>query len=350
MYLSIIEMFQSKNVLFSKKGFDKYIMNYYVHFNYYNKYNRFIYKVSKIQKKEPRLVEQEPNIIYDTISNIVQKIGSPVGSPEETSYLIRYKNRPKKDDIGWSCSIKSVQMLLAFYFKKFEMETQIISDIYKENGPLSIHSFIRRCIQDKCNEQAGDYFGVFTVLQIFKKIIFEKRIFTGESSYNNVHITTDNIIDIDKIQRDKPTILIYSTRLGLDKLDPHYKEMILNMFKCVHFDGILGGVGKSCYYFIARHTHLENLLYLDPHFITDYNDNAKLQDLKDTNYISTNIENLNPSLTFCFSYRTEDEFMELKKFLEKNTILNILHKQSVNLPKKLKGILKKTNEPEWEMF
>ena len=350
MYLSIIEMFQSKNVLFSKKGFDKYIMDYYVHFNYYNKYNRFIYKVSKIQKKEPRLVNQEPNIIYDTISNIVQKIGSPVGSPEETSYLIRYKNRPKKDDIGWSCSIKSVQMLLAFYFKKFEMETQIISDIYKENGPLSIHSFIRRCIQDKCNEQAGDYFGVFTVLQIFKKIIFEKSIFTRESLYNNVHITTDNIIDIDKIQRDKPTILIYSTRLGLDKLDPHYKEMILNMFKCVHFDGILGGVGKSCYYFIARHTHLENLLYLDPHFITDYNDNAKLQDLKDTNYISTNIENLNPSLTFCFSYRTEDEFMELKKFLEKNTILNILHKQSVNLPKKLKGILKKTNEPEWEMF
>ena len=229
--------------------------------------------------------------------------------PEETSYLIRYKNRPKKDDIGWSCSIKSVQMLLAFYFKKFNMESYIIPTIYKEKGGLSIHSFIRRCIQDKCDEQAGDYFGVFTVLQIFKKLIFENHIFSVGNSYNNIHITTDNIIDIDKIQRDRPTILIYSTRLGLDKLDPHYKEMILNMFKCVHFDGILGGVGKSCYYFIARHTHLENLLYLDPHFITDYNDNVKLQDLKDTNYISTNIENLNPSLTFCFSYRTEDEFL-----------------------------------------
>lgn len=346
MYYSLTEMFQSKNILFSKKGFDEHIIENYVHFNYYNKYNRFIYKVSRVQKKEPRLVSQEPNVIYEAISNFVQKIGSPPSIPEPTSYLIRYKECPKKDDIGWSCSIKSVQMLLAFYFKKWEMEKYIISNLYKEKGALSIHSFIRKCIQDKCNEQAGDYFGVFTVLQIFKKLIFENNIFN--TSYNNIHITTDNIIDIDKIQRNQPTILIFSTRLGLDKLDPHYKEMILNMFKCTQFDGILGGVGKSCYYFIARHTHLENLLYLDPHFITDYDDNATLYDLKDTNYISTNIENLNPSLTFCFSYRTDDEFMELKKFLEKNTILNILHKKYSKLPK----LAKRTNdkEPEWEIF
>lgn len=347
MYHSLTEMFQSKNILFSKKGFDEHIIENYVHFNYYNKYNRFIYKVSKVQKKEPRIaVRREPNVIYDAISNFVQQIGSPPSIPEPTSYLTTYNNCPQKDDIGWSCSIKSVQMLLAFYFKKWEIEKYIISDIYKEKGVLSIHSFIRKCIQVKCNEQAGDYFGVFTVLQIFKTLIFENHIFN--SSYDNIHITTDNIIDIDKIQRNQPTILIFSTRLGLDKLDPHYKEMILNMFKCKQFDGILGGVGKSCYYFIARHTHLENLLYLDPHFITDYDDSTTLYDLKDTNYISTNIENLNPSLTFCFSYRTEDEFMELKKFLEKNTILNILHKTYSKLPR----LAKRTNnkEPEWEIF
>jgi hypothetical protein len=340
-------MFQSKNILFSKKGFDEHIIENYVHFNYYNKYNRFIYKVSKIQKKEPRLATiRKSNVIYDAISNIVQNVGSPPSIPEPTSYLTTYNDCSKKDDIGWSCSIKSVQMLLAFYFKKWEMKSHIIPDIYKEKGVLSIHSFIRKCIQDKRTEQAGDFFGVYTVLKICKKLIFENHIFSP--SYDNIHITTDNIIDIDNIQRHKPTILIFSTRLGLDKLDPHYKEMILNMFKCIHFDGMLGGVGKSCYYFVARHTHLENLLYLDPHFITDYNDNATLSDLKDTNYISTHIENLNPSLTFCFSYRTEDEFMELKKFLEKNTILNILHKKYVKLPKPGKQINNK--EPEWEIF
>jgi hypothetical protein len=339
-------MFQSKNILFSKKGFDQHIIDNYVHFNYYNKYNRFIYKISKIKKKEPSLNRKESNTIYKTISNIVQKISSPVGSPEETSYLVRYKDCPKKDDIGWSCSIKSVQMLFAFYFKKWGIEAHILPIIYKEQGELSIHTFIRKCIQNKCDEQAGDYFGVFNVIQIFKTLLYDHNIFN--LSYDHIHITTDNIIDIDKIQRTHPTILIYSTRLGLDILDPYYKEMILNMFKCKQFDGMLGGVGKSCYYFIARHTHLENLLYLDPHFITDYNDNIILSDLKDTNYISTNIDNLNPSLTFCFSYRTDDGFMELKKFLEKNTIFNILHKkQHTKLPKPLKRI--NEQEPEWEI-
>ena len=342
-------MFQSKNIIFSKKGFDNYVTENYVHFNYYNKYNRFIYKVSKIQKKEPSLLKKESKTIYNTISNIVQTLSSPVGSPEETSYLVRYNNCPKKDDIGWSCSIKSVQMLLGFYFKKWDIEERIIYDIYKENGSLSIHTFIRKCIQDKCSEQAGDYFGVFTVIQIFKKLIYEYNIFN--LSYQHIHITTDNIIDIDTINRNKPTILMYSTRLGLEKLDPHYKEMILNLFKCTHFDGILGGVGKSCYYFIARHTHFENLLYLDPHFITDYKNDVKLQDLKDTNYISTHIDNLNPSLTFCFSYRTADEFLELKKFLEKNTIFNILHKKYDEANYSLKQTEKiEKKEPEWEIF
>ena len=74
MYNSLTEMFQSKNILFSKKGFDEHIIENYVHFNYYNKYNRFIYKVSKVQKKEPRIaVRREPNVIYDAISNFVQE-------------------------------------------------------------------------------------------------------------------------------------------------------------------------------------------------------------------------------------------------------------------------------------
>ena len=114
-----------------------------------------LYMVSVIQKKEPRLTIKEPKTIYNTITTLVNKISSPIGSPEETSYLRNYKNGPKKDDIGWSCSIKSVQMLLAYYFKKWNIEQCILSLIYKENGPLSIHSFIRKCIQNKCSEQAG---------------------------------------------------------------------------------------------------------------------------------------------------------------------------------------------------
>jgi len=250
---------------------------------------------------------------------------------------------PIKDDIGWSCSIKSVQMLLAYYFKKWGIETYILNLLYKESGSLSVHSFIRKCIQCKCKEQTGDYFGVYTVLGIYRTLLHEHNIFTRQDT---VHMTTDNIIDIDALNWNEQTILIYSTRLGIHKLDPFYKEMILNLFKCPHFDGILGGVGKSCYYFIARHIHLENLIYLDPHFISDYNEDTALEDLRGTNYISTHIDNLNPSLTFCFSYQTHKEFMELKMFLEKNTIFNILHKKYVEIPKP--AII--DQDIEWEVF
>ena len=38
------------------------------------------------------------------------------------------------------------------------------------------------------------------------------------------------------------------------------------------------------------------------------------------------IKELNPSITFCFYYQDYETFMEVKKFLEMNTIFNILHK------------------------
>lgn len=141
-----------------------------------------------------------------------------------------------------------------------------------------------------------------------------------------------------------------STRLGMNKLENCYKEMIIRLFLCLQFDGILGGVGNSCYYFMGRLTCLDNLTYLDPHFITDYDVNVKLSNIRGVNYLSTHIDNLNPSLTFCFSYNNNDEFMELKKFLEINTVFNILHKKSMNVvAESLTAIDLETTE-DWEVL
>ncbi len=105
-------------------------------------------------------------------------------------------------------------------------------------------------------------------------------------------------------------------------------------------------VNKSEIYEIARDSY-KDFEGKDLAPLTDYNDNIKLCELKDTNYISTNIDNLNPSLTFCFSYKTENEFMELKKFLEKNTIFNILHKKYVKI-NTITHVSSKDND--WEVF
>ena len=282
-------MFQLKNILYSKNRYDEYMRSNHIQFNYYNKF------------KKPLTYKQLPS-------------GSIT---------------PICDDIGWSCSIKSIQMLLSHYYIKWGKQHDIMDHIYKETGCLSIHKFLKKCKHNNCTETVGDYFGVYTALQIYKSLLYENNVFDF-SSYAFMHITTDNIIDIDDINRDDKTILIFSTRLGMSKLDNYYKEMILRMFMCPQFDGLLGGVGNSCYYFIAKHTYLDNLTYLDPHFITDYDVNTLLDNIRGVNYLSTHIDNLNPSLTFCFSYDNNDEFMKLNKFLEIHTIFNILHKKPTN--------------------
>ena len=157
-------------------------------------------------------------------------------------------------------------------------------------------------------------------MHIYKKLIDNKL------PDCKIHITSDNIIDISVLNFEKPTML-FSTRLGLNKLEPYYKEMIFNLFRCDFFEGILGGVGKACYYFMAKHICIGNLFYLDPHFISDYKKDIDIEKLKPKHCLMVNIESLNPSLTFCFCYKNKQEFIQLKKYLEKNTIFNILHKK-----------------------
>ena len=88
---------------------------------------------------------------------------------------------------------------------------------------------------------------------------------------------------------------------------------------------MIGGYKSSSYYFYAKDINY-NMYYLDPHQISQYS-----SDLRNINkhlaktYFKTHIDLINPSITFCFSYKNYDEFMELKKFLEKKTIFNILN-------------------------
>ena len=63
------------------------------------------------------------------------------------------------NDIGWSCTIKSFQMLLALILSKFYQSNEIITMIYKDNGILSIHNFIKYL--NKKHMKEGVYLGSF---------------------------------------------------------------------------------------------------------------------------------------------------------------------------------------------
>ena len=102
--------------------------------------------------------------------------------------------------------------------------------------------------------------------------------------------------------------------------------------------------------FYAYDTKTDYLLYLDPHIVTNYNQNVTLNFLSAKNHSIAYIKELNPSITFCFYYQDYETFMELKKFLEANTIFNILHKVIYKGNKSNNYNNNDKKDSEWEMI
>ncbi len=250
------------------------------------------------------------------------------------------------NDIGWSCTIKSFQMLLALILAKFNQSKNIIYFLYHETGDLSIHNFIT-CLNNKKYKE-GVYLGSFLISNIYSQIIQKHQT----KLKFNISITQDNIIDINKLNLHSKNVLLFSARLGLHKLNKQYYQLIYNCFQSKYFLGFIGGIGQSCYYFYAYDIKTNYLLYLDPHVVTNYNDTITKDELIAKNHSIAYIKNLNPSITFCFYYTDYKSFMELKKFLESKTIFNVLHKinysKQKNSTKNKKQI--KNTEDNWEII
>ena len=247
------------------------------------------------------------------------------------------------DDIGWSCTIKSFQMMLSVMLSKinYRSKTHIITNLYKENGKLSIHNFVNYL--NKKNIKEGNYLGSYLIASIYEEIIKNNK-----SLFNfTIHKTLDNIIDIKKININTGNLLLFSTKLGIEKLNNQYKELIYNCFHSSNFIGFIGGVGKSSYYFYGYDTINNYLLYLDPHYITEYSNEVKYnKTLSAKDYQIVYIDNLNPSITFCFYYENYNQFIELKKFLETKTIFNVLNK----IDEKYISKEVKTKCDDWEII
>ena len=143
-------MYQFKNELLSKDRFDTYMSENHIQFNYYNNYSK------------PLAITTIPN------ANTSMNINMNANVNRVTKII---------DDIGWSCSIKSVQMLLGHYYNIWNNRNKIIDEIYKQDGPLSIHSFIKLCEESNCKETIGDFFGIYTVIHMYKILLQRNNIF-----------------------------------------------------------------------------------------------------------------------------------------------------------------------------
>lgn len=257
------------------------------------------------------------------------------------NFLTPLGKKKLNNDIGWSCTIKSFQMLLAKIITKIysnNNNNEIVNLIYKEKGLLSIHNFVN--LLNKKNLEEGVYLGSYLISCLYQEIINNRLDF-------KLFVTQDNIIDINKINFKSNNVLLFSTKLGLDNFNKEYKSLIYNSFKCKQFLGFIGGVGKSCYYFFGLEELSENLLYLDPHTVSEYNKDIKYDtELLTNNYSVVHMDHLNPSITFCFYCKDYNSFINLKKFLEMKTIFNILNKDDFY---KFYNKKSKTDN-EWELI
>tara|TARA_B100001094_G_C18168820_1_gene793846 strand:- start:337 stop:1182 length:846 start_codon:yes stop_codon:yes gene_type:complete len=250
--------------------------------------------------------------------------------------LNKMGNKQLTDDIGWSCTIKSFQMMLANYMNQINKEIDIVSLLYKQNGDLSIKKFITELNNLKYEE--GKHLGSFLISKIYQQMIQNTPV-----SFE-MHVTDDNLLDIQEIDFNKNNIFLYSTRLGLTTFDSKYYQLIKNCFLNPSFLGFVGGVGTASYYFFGYEPSTEYLVYLDPHVISKYKSTLKLKQLQAKHYSIVHISHINPSILFCFYSCNEKKFITFKKFLELNTCFNILNKQDYQIKNN------STTDSNWELL
>lgn len=231
-----------------------------------------------------------------------------------TKYLKKFGNKNITDGIGWSCAIRSFQMMIAKFLKIFKKDIEILDLIYKEDGILSFPSFVNEL--NKQNYDSGVFLGAFFISKIYSNIIKKHCFF-------DFFITDTNIIDENKLNPNKMTLLLFSIRLGFKKIDKKYIDSIKILFLCSNFIGIIGGENSSSYFYYSVDNY-NNIYYLDPHKISYYNPNLKnIKKILAKNNSFIKLNKINPSNTFCFYYKNLKEFIQLKKYLEIHSLFKI---------------------------
>jgi hypothetical protein len=75
----------------------------------------------------------------------------------------------------------------------------------------------------------------------------------------------DDVIKSREVDYPIPLLLLVTTRLGLQGIEPEYYETIKNCFNMDQCVGILGGKPNFALYFVGVDDN--QLIFLDPHFV-----------------------------------------------------------------------------------
>lgn len=241
-------------------------------------------------------------------------------------------------DIGWGCTIRSSQMMMASILQNIYNKKDLINKfIDNDKNCYSIHNFVDygKVIMDI---KPGNWFGPNNCCHCISQFI------KNEEQDINVYITDsfNRTIYMDEIGDlfNKKLLLLIPMRLGLNNIQENYINDLIKMFDIENFYGIIGGKSNSSYYFIGYN---DNYLYaLDPHFVNRYDDRDKYN--TDTP-IKVNINELCPTMALGFLFNNKNEYYDmLNKYIHTN--FNLFYFASTR--EKIDD--KKQTIEDWEML
>ena len=262
--------------------------------------------------------------------------------------LITYKcNFPEicktkiTNDIGWGCTIRSGQMLVANtllrdllnLYKTTNKNSNIDIDIneYKKiigyfndnyNSVFSLHNFTN--YYEKMNIIPGNWIGPYSfckILEYYKDELFKHNIFymnciNGELNLKSIQTNNTNI----------SYVFTFPIRLGISEIGYEYHENILYYTRLKYFNGIIGGNKTASFYFVGSVNN--KLIYLDPHYVSKYNLLQNIEEYYTKNVKYLDIKNLSPTFSICFYCKNSNEISELINILKsvpdkKNSIIEV---------------------------
>lgn len=225
------------------------------------------------------------------------------------TYRTNFPKLAKSDltnDIGWGCTFRNTQSMLANVIKnKYSIEQikELFLDKPSLSNPFSIHNML---IHGKCfDKQLGEQYGPNATCIMIQKCNEFANIDL------NIYIAKDSTIYKDQVKSN--TLILIPIRLGLEEISEEHREQLLNLLEFSCSKGIIGGKGKSSYYYVGKKE--KTLYYLDPHTIQKFDDYVLHCDKVN----SMDITEIDPSMALCFYCEKEedlDNFYELSKSIE----------------------------------
>lgn len=96
--------------------------------------------------------------------------------------------------------------------------------------------------------------------------------------------------------------IIALTRIGLDKPEEKYLQVLEEMMCTSSFKGVIGGKPQKALYFLGHHNH--DFIYLDPHFVQGAE--KDVEEIKSTYFCESfrkcSQMSIDPSIGVCFYF------------------------------------------------